>query len=172
MSGWDNGIDAVSAIAAIASAAATFLAWRSSEASRATSEKALQMQGKQYLYETLKACAERANSYSKGKKGADWSFHDAANIVRCLNLAMGSIINYSDTNNQDAMKGLKQFFISQLNMELFEELNYEVGPDAFFHGEELTSMTSDIYSQWLNIISFFNLMVVTDDDLADESKRV
>ncbi|SXF78814.1 Uncharacterised protein [Klebsiella variicola] len=45
------------------------------------------------------------------------------------------------------MKGLKQFFISQLNMELFEELNYEVGPDAFFHGEELTSMTSDIYSQ-------------------------
>ncbi|HGT8052299.1 hypothetical protein, partial [Escherichia coli] len=83
--------------------------------------------------------------------------------------AMGSIINYSDTNNQDAMKGLKQFFISQLNMELFEELNYEVGPDAFFHGEELTSMTSDIYSQWLNIISFFNLMIVTDDDLADET---
>ncbi len=65
------------------------------------------------------------------------------------------------------MKGLKQFFISQLNMELFEELNYEVGPDAFFRGEELTSMTSDIYSQWLNIISFFNLMIVTDDDLAD-----
>ena len=29
MSGWDNGIDAVSAIAAIASAAATYLAWRS-----------------------------------------------------------------------------------------------------------------------------------------------
>ena len=97
MSGWDNGIDAVSAIAAIASAVATYLAWRSSEASRATSEKALQLQGKQYLYETLKACAERANSYSKGKKGADWSFHDAANIVRCLNMAMGSIINYSDT---------------------------------------------------------------------------
>ncbi|EEZ1117999.1 hypothetical protein E8802_004634 [Escherichia coli] len=169
MSGWDNGIDAVSAIAAIASAVATYLAWRSSEASRATSEKALQLQGKQYLYETLKACAERANSYSKGKKGADWSLHDAANIVRCLNMAMGSIINYSDTNNQDAMKGLKQFFISQLNMELFEELNYEVGPDAFFHGEELTSMTSDIYSQWLNIISFFNLMIVTDDDLADET---
>ena len=80
---------------------------------------------------------------------------------------MGSIINYSDTNNQDAMKGLKQFFISQLNMELFEELNYEVGPDAFFDGEELNSMTSDIYSQWLNIISFFNLMIVTDEDLAD-----
>lgn len=52
MSGWDNGIDAVSAIAAIASAVATYLAWRSSEASRATSEKALQLQGKQYLYET------------------------------------------------------------------------------------------------------------------------
>lgn len=33
MSGWDNGIDAVSAIAAIASAVATYLAWRSSEAS-------------------------------------------------------------------------------------------------------------------------------------------
>ena len=30
-------------------------------------------------------------------------------------------------------------------------------------------MTSDIYSQWLNIISFFNLMIVTDDDLADET---
>lgn len=80
---------------------------------------------------------------------------------------MGAIENYSDSNNHDSVKGLKQFFISQLNMELFEELNYEVGPDAFFRGEELTSMTSDIYSQWVNIISFFNLMMVTDEDLAD-----
>ena len=169
MSGWDIGIAAVSAIAAIASAVGTFAAWRSSEASRATSEKALLLQDKQYLYETLKACAARANSYSKDKKGADWDFHDAANIVRCLNLAMSSISNYAENNNQAELNSLKRFFINQLNMELFEEINYEVGPDAFFKGEELTSMSSDIYSQWINAISFFNFMVVTDDDLADET---
>lgn len=167
MPSWDIGIDAVSAIAAIASAVATFAAWRSSEASRATSEKALQLQGKHYLYETLKSCAERANSYSRGKKGADWDFHGAANIVRCLNLAMDSIQNHAVNNNQLEMKALKQFFISQLNMELFEELNYEVGPDAFFRGEEPNSMIGDIYAQWIKAISFFNFMVVTDEDLAD-----
>lgn len=167
MSGWDIGIDAVSAIAAIASAVATFAAWRSSEASRSTSEKALQLQGKQHLYETLKACAERANSYSKGKKGADWNFHDAANIVRCLKLAMSSIQNHAENNNQAELKALKKFFISQLNMELFEELNYQVGPDAFFRGENLDSMTSDIYSEWMSAITFFNFMIVTDEDLKD-----
>lgn len=52
-------------------------------------------------------------------------------------------------------------------MELFEELNYQVGPDAFFRGEEPNSMSSDIYAQWINAISFFNFMVVTDEDLAD-----
>lgn len=167
MAGLDIGIDAVSAIAAIASAVATFAAWRSSEASRTTSDKALQLQGKQYVYEILKACAERANSYSKGKKGAEWDFHDAANIVRCLNLAIDSIQNHAENNSQVEMKGLKQFFISQLNMELFEELNYEVGPDAFFRGEEPTSMNRDIYAQWIKAISFFNFMIVTDEDLAD-----
>lgn len=167
MSGWDIGIAAVSAIAAIASAVGTFAALRSSEASRATAENALQLQGKQYLYETLKACAERANSYSRGKKGADWDFQDAANIVRCLNIAMSSIHNHSENNNQAEVKGFKDFFLSQLNIELFEELNYEVGPDAFFHGKEPTSLMSDVYSQWIAIISFFNLMIVTDEDLAD-----
>ena len=167
MSGWDIGIGAVSAIAAIASAIGTIAAWRSSEASRSTSEKALQVQGKQYLYETLKACAERANSYSKGKKGADWNFHDAANIVRCLNLAMGSIQNHAESTTQVEIKSLKHFFISQLNMELFEELNYEVGPDAFFSGEEPTSITSDIYTDWKRAIAFFNFKIVTDEDLED-----
>lgn len=167
MAGWDIVIDAVSAFAAVASAVATFAAWRSSEASRSTSKKALQLQGKQYLYETLKACAERANSYSRGKKGADWDFHDAANIVRCLNLAMSSIQNHAESNNQAELKALKQFFISQLNMELFEELNYEVGPDAFFRAEELDSMTSEIYSDWMEAIAFFNFKIVTDKDLED-----
>lgn len=156
-----------SLVAAGMSAFGTVAAALSARASKNTAVKALQLQDRQYVFESLKACAERANSYSKGKKGADWDFHDAANIVRCLNLAMGSIQNHADKNSQTEMKGLKHFFISQLNMELFEELNYEVGPDAFFHGEELNSMTSDIYSQWVNIISFFNLMIVTDEDLAD-----
>ena len=55
MSGWDNGIDAVSAIAAIASAVATYLAWRSSEASRATSEKSFAVARKAVFVRDIKS---------------------------------------------------------------------------------------------------------------------
>lgn len=119
------------------------------------------------LYELLKSTAEKANSFSKGKRGAEWDFYDAANIVRCLNLAMESIKDHTENDDKLDIRELKQFFLSQLNMELFEELNYQVGPDAFFRGEEPNSMSSDIYAQWINAISFFNFMVVTDEDLAD-----
>ncbi|HAN6622312.1 hypothetical protein [Escherichia coli] len=167
MSGLDIGIAAVSAIAAAASAFCTYAAYRSSEASRDTSERSLQLQEKQHLYETLKACAEKANSYSKGKKGADWDFYDAGNIVRCLSLAMIGIQGFVEKYNQHDAKELKRFFISQLNMELFEELNYQVGPDAFFRVEEATSMTSDICSDWSKAIDFFDFMIVTEEDLED-----
>jgi hypothetical protein len=153
-------ISLLSATAAIASAWAAI-------ASRETAAKALKIQSRMSLYELLKSTAEKANSYSKGKKGTEWDFYDAANIVRCLSLAMGSILNHTEKNNQDDIKELKRFFISQLNMELFEELNYQVGPDAFFRGDEITSMTSDIYTDWMRAIEFFNFMIVTDEDLKD-----
>lgn len=149
-----------STVAAIASAWAAI-------ASRKTAAKALKIQSKMSLYELLKSTAEKANSYSKGKKGAEWNFNDAANIVRCLSLAMGSIQNHNENNKPNDIRELKQFFISQLNMELFEELNYDVAPDAFFRGEEVTSITSDIYAQWVRANAFFNFMTVTNEDLVD-----
>ncbi|HCT3929862.1 TPA: hypothetical protein OTT35_003044 [Citrobacter koseri] len=81
---WNVMTAGVSALGTMAAAWAAF-------ASRSTSEKALQLQNRLYLYESLKASAERANVYSSGKKGIDWGFHDAANIVRGLSLAMTAI---------------------------------------------------------------------------------
>lgn len=153
-------ISGFSVAAAIASAWAAI-------ASRQTAAKALKIQSRMSLYELLKSTAEKANSFSKGKRGAEWDFYDAANIVRCLNLAMESIKDHTENDDKLDIRELKQFFLSQLNMELFEELNYQVGPDAFFRGEKPNSMSSDIYAQWINAISFFNFMVVTDEDLAD-----
>lgn len=164
---WENvgtylGIIAaiVSAIGAVASAVAAF-------ASKATAEKALQIQAKIGLYESLKASAEKANSYSKGKKGAEWDFHDAANIVRCLSLAMKNIQQHQQIVNASETQELKTFFIAQLNMELFEELNYEIGPDAFFRKTEPTSTGAQVHSQWLEAIEFFKFMIATDADLSD-----
>lgn len=153
-------ISGLSVAAAIASAWAAI-------ASRDTAAKALEIQRRMSIYEQLKSTAEKANSHSKGKKGADWDFNDAANIVRCLSLAMIGIQNYVEKDNQCDIKELKQLFLSQLNIELFEELNYQVGPDAFFRGENASSMTSDLWFDWIRAIKFFNFMVATVEDLED-----
>lgn len=52
-------------------------------------------------------------------------------------------------------------------MELFEELNHQNAPGAFFKGTGDSSVEVNIYEQWKDIVSFFNLMVATDADLAD-----
>lgn len=153
-------------ISVLSLAAAIASAW-AAIASRDTASKALKVQSRMSLYELLKSTADKANSYSKGKKGAEWDFYDAANVVRCLNLAMMGIQNHTENDSQDAAQELKRFFISQLNMELFEELNYQVGPDAFFRGEGITSMNTDIYADWIKCIAFFNFMIVTDENLED-----
>ncbi|HFN3684798.1 TPA: hypothetical protein ACHFN2_002567 [Enterobacter hormaechei] len=145
-------------------AAAVASAW-AAIASRQTAAKALKIQSRMSLYELLKSIAEKANSHSKGKKGAEWNFYDAANIVRCLSMAMENIKNHTETNDGLDIRELKQFFISQLNMELFEELNYHFGPDALFATREVTSMTNELYLSWIKIISFFNFLVVTNEDL-------
>lgn len=153
-------IAALSAAAAIASARAAFL-------SRQTATKSLQLQSRMNVYEILKNCAERANGYAKGKKGAEWTFHDGANIVRSLGQAMKSIQDYSEYGNDNEIKELKEYFINQINMELFEELNYQDAPSALFQGKGDWSVGVKIYEQWNDVIAFFNLMIATDADLAD-----
>ena len=153
-------ISGLSVAAAIASAWAAI-------ASRDTAAKALKIQRRMSTYELLKSTAEKANSYSKGKKGAEWDYYDAANIVRSLSLAMSSIQNHVESDKQSDIQELKQFFISQLNMELFEERNYQIGPDSLFATREVTSMTNELYRSWVSVISFFNFLVVTDEDLQD-----
>lgn len=164
---WDIAGTDWNMVAAAASAIGTGAAAWAAFASKATAEKALQLQNMMGLYESLKSCAERANGYSKGKRGADWDFHDAANIVRCMSVAMKSIQQHQQKDNFGEIRELKYFFINQLNMELFEELNYGIGPDAFFRKVEPTSTGSQVYSQWTEVIAFFNFMIVTHDDLAD-----
>lgn len=158
--GWNIAIAAISAFGGLAAAYAAFL-------SRQTATKSLQLQSRMNVYEMLKNCAERANGYAKGKKGAEWTFHDGANIVRSLGQAMKSIQDYSKYGNGNEIKELKEYFINQINMELFEELNYQDAPGALFKGKGDWSVGVKIYEQWNDIIAFFNLMIATDADLAD-----
>ena len=62
---WNFDSADLSAIAAGISAFGTLAAAGSALASWCTSKKALQLQNRVYLYESLKACAERANSSAK-----------------------------------------------------------------------------------------------------------
>lgn len=155
--GWNIAIAAISAFGGLAAAYAAFL-------SRQTATKSLQLQSRMNAYESLKNCAERANGYAKGKQGSDWTFHDGANIVRSLRQAMKIIQDYSDGRESGE---LKEYFINQINMELFEEINYNDTPDALFKGKGDWSAGVKLYEQWNDVIKFFNLMVVTDADLAD-----
>ncbi|END4894200.1 hypothetical protein ABL854_001348 [Citrobacter freundii] len=153
-------IAAITAFGGLAAAYAAFL-------SRQTATKSLQLQSRMNAYESLKNCAERANGYAKGKQGSDWTFHDGANIVRCLRQAMKVIQDYSVYNDDNESEELKEYFINQINMELFEELNCQDTPDALFKGKGNWSAGVKIYKQWNDAIVFFNLMIATDADLAD-----
>ncbi|HBR3171094.1 hypothetical protein H8M20_03150 [Klebsiella pneumoniae] len=157
---WNLVIAAVTAFGGLAAAYAAFL-------SRQTAAKSLQLQSRMNAYESLKNCAERANGYAKGKQGSDWTFHDGANIVRSLRQAMKIIQDYSEYSDNKEREELKEYFINQINMELFEELNHQNAPGAFFKGTGDSSVEVNIYEQWKDIVSFFNLMVATDADLAD-----
>lgn len=154
---WNMAITAITAVGGLAAAYAAFL-------SRQTATKSLQLQSRMYAYESLKNCAERANGYAKGKQGSDWTFHDGANIVRSLQQAIKIIQDYIDEREN---KELKEYFINQINMELFEELNYNDTPGALFQGKGDWSAGAKLHEQWNDAITFFNLMIATDADLAD-----
>ena len=126
--GWNIAIAAISAFGGLAAAYAAFL-------SRQTATKSLQLQSRMNDYESLKNCAERANGYAKGKQGSDWTFHDGANIVRSLGQAMKIIQDYSEYSDEKERNELKEYFINQINMELFEELNHNDAPGALFQGK-------------------------------------
>ncbi|HAT3650470.1 TPA: hypothetical protein I8564_003196 [Raoultella ornithinolytica] len=156
---WNMAIAAITALGGLAAAYAAFL-------SRQTATKSLQLQSRMNAYESLKNCAERANGYAKGKQGSDWTFHDGANIVRSLRQAMKIIQDYSEYSDDKESEELKEYFINQINMELFEELNCNDAPGALFQGKGKSSIDSKIYDQWNDAIVFFNLMIATDADLA------
>ncbi|KFC86065.1 hypothetical protein [Hafnia alvei] len=159
-------IAAISAIGAIASAIAAV-------SSKETANRALSLQREiadfdrdRHLYESLKSFAEQANSYAKDKRGSDWSFSDAANIISKLSLAMRSIVERC--RNEEEKKGLFiRFFKGQLNIELFQELNDGDGPDVIYHSKEPSSIGSDIHLSWFEVVSFFGFMHATDEDLSD-----
>ncbi|MDU1379743.1 MAG: hypothetical protein E6944_23960 [Klebsiella michiganensis] len=156
---WNIVIAAITAFGGLAAAYAAFL-------SRQTATKSLQLQSRMNAYESLKNCAERANGYAKGKQGSDWTFHDGANIVRSLRQAMKIIQDYSECSDDKESEELKEYFINQINMELFEELNHNNAPGALFQGKGESSTVSKIYDQWNEAIAFFNLMIATNADLA------
>lgn len=80
---------------------------------------------------------------------------------------MKIIQDYSEYSDNKEREELKEYFINQINMELFEELNHQDAPGAFFKGTGDSSVEVNIYEQWEDIVAFFNLMVATDADLAD-----
>ncbi|HEY2455197.1 MAG TPA: hypothetical protein VGI71_21770 [Scandinavium sp.] len=160
---WNVLIALVSAATAIASAFAAF-------ASRKTSEKTLQLQERQYLFESLKACAERANEYAKGKRGAEWGVNDAANIIRSLGLAIEAIKNSSQLKEAIDVGQLKKYFMTLLCMELFEEVHNGDAPDAVFQKTEPTRIADDVWRQWREVVEFFDIWdysIATDEDLED-----
>lgn len=158
--GWNIAIAAISAFGGLAAAYAAFL-------SRQTATKSLQLQSRMNAYESLKNCAERANGYAKGKQGSDWTFYDGANIVRSLRQAMKIIQDFTEQSDKKESGELKEYFINQINMELFEELNHNDAPGALFKGKGDWGSGVNLYEQWSDAVEFFNLMIATDADLAD-----
>lgn len=163
----DQWIAVFSAVGTIAAAVAAVASWRTSGRSLKLQKKLADHEQKKFLYESLKACAGKANAYASGKTSAEWTFHDAANIVRSMSLAQDSIARAGILLSMAEIKGFKNYFISLLNMELFEELNYGNAPDAIFRKTEITSIGSKVWSKWDEVIVFFDLKIATDEDLAD-----
>ena len=155
---------------AIISAVGTVAAAISAKASKNTAEKALQLQDRQYVFESLKACAERANASAKGKLGADWSVNDAADIIRCLMRAMDIIKQACHKKEGDQMVALKQYFVNLLIAELYEEVHNRDAPDSVFEATEPTRILDGLWSKWKDAVDFFdiwNYPIATDEDLAD-----
>jgi len=157
-------------IAAIASAIGAFASAWAAFNSKTISKKALQLQQRTFLYEALRACADRANSSAKGKSGSEWSVNDAADIIRCLVRAMEII--QQDTQQKESNKALmlKQYFVNLLIMELYEEVHNGDAADSVFKTMEPARVIDNLWSQWDAAVAFFdiwNYPVATDEDLAD-----
>lgn len=155
---------------AIVSAVGTVAAAISALASKKTAEKALQLQNQQHVFESLKACAERANASAKGKLGADWSIHDAADITRCLVRAMEIIKQACHQKENHQMVVLKPYFVNLLIAELYEEVHNREAPDSVFQATEPTRILDGLWSKWKEAVDFFdiwNYPIATDEDLSD-----
>ncbi|HFV3860765.1 TPA: hypothetical protein ACH9I5_000442 [Escherichia coli] len=167
---WNFDSADLSAIAAGISAFGTLAAAGAALASWCTSKKALQLQNRVYLYESLKACAERANSSAKDKRGSEWSVNDAADIIRCLVRAMELIKQDSQQKEGNQALMLKQYFVNLLIMELYEEVHNGDAADSVFKSTEPTQVLDNLWSKWQEAIAFFdiwNYPVATEEDLAD-----
>jgi len=157
-------------VAAGVSALGTVAAAISAQASKKTAEKALQLQDRQYIFESLKACAERANLSAKGKNSSEWSINDSADITRCLVRAMEIIKQDCQQKEGDQLLMLKQYFVNLLIMELYEAVLNRDAPDSVFQATEPTRILDGLWSKWKEAVAFFdiwNYPVATDEDLAD-----
>lgn len=157
-------------IAALASAIGALAAAWAAFNSKSISKKALQLQKRAFLYEALRACADRANASAKGKSGSEWSVNDAADIIRCLVRAKEIIQQDSQQKEGNEALMLKQYFVNLLIMELYEEVHNGDAADSVFKGTEPTRTLDSLWSQWKMAVAFFdiwNYPVATDEDLAD-----
>lgn len=157
-------------VAAGISAFGTVAAAIAAQASKKTAEKALQLQDRQYIFESLRACAERANASAKGKSGSEWSKNDAADIIRCLVRAMDIIKQACHKKEDDQMVALKQYFVNLLIAELYEEVHNRDAPDSVFEATEPTRILDGLWSKWKEAVDFFDIWdypIATDEDLAD-----
>lgn len=167
---WSLSNPAWGLLAAIISAIGTVAAAVSALASKNTAKKALELQDRQYVFESLKACAERANAYAKGKSGIDWSTNDAADITKCLARAMEIIKQYCHQKRDTQMVGLKQYFMNLLIMELYEEIHNGDAASCAFQRSEPTRILDGLWTDWDEVIAFFDIWgysIATDEDLAD-----
>ena len=133
-------------------------------------KKTLQPQNRLYLYQPLKACAERANTSAKDKRRSEWSVNDAADIIRCLVRVMEIIKQDSQQKEGNQALMLKQYFVNLLIMELYEEVHNGDAADSVFKSTEPTQVLDNLWSKWQQAIAFFdiwNYPVATEEDLAD-----
>lgn len=167
---WAVSTAIISTVAAIVSAIGTYAASKSAKQSRITAEKALKLQDRQYVFESLKVCAEKANTYANDRYGADWDTNDAANIIRCLYRAMEIIKQDCESKKIDEVIAIKRYFMNLLSIELYEEVHNGDAPDSMFQSREPTRILDDLLGKWEEVVAFFDIWgypVATDEDLAD-----
>ncbi|KLP33454.1 hypothetical protein V5037_05720 [Enterobacter ludwigii] len=167
---WSDFSVTASAIGTVAAALAAFLSWKTAKSTLILQRNSIIFEREKYVFDTLKAFAEKGSGYAKGKSGFEWSFYDGANIVRSLTFARKIIMQHCESSKENDFEDLKHYFVSQLNMELCDELHRGDGPDALFKSSDSSRLGEELYSQWKEAVNFFDIWhfpVATEDDLKD-----